>query len=194
MYGWLSRQFAALVLLATILVVLPGSGAAAQHWFEPIPLQPQLTRIYGMLGYVMPGEEGITAAAYVNGKGTLVVAGQGYVAGVDLESMSIVWRQSLIGTATTSSVYSPTADWVVVGSDSGEIVAINLDDPAVRADFYTAGREAVVSVYSMEFDGGLSIVAQDSLGALYLYALGEPGWLEFATEASNGAYKSYIVG
>jgi len=186
----------ALTVMVMSLLLQAAAPAAAQEGFEFIPLSEDVTNVYGMLGYRMPDGLLVYSAYYVDASNLLVAAGNGYVAGVKVDpagGAAIVWRQSIIGTATAVTAASYDSSWAAVGSDVGEIVVINLGNPSIRADFYVASREAVTAL-ALNPSGSPVVAALDGQGFLYLMAFGENGWVEIGPAPSGGALKSYYTG
>ncbi len=188
-----------IAIAATLLILLlePALQVSAQSGFEYIPLSEELTNVYGMLGYSLPEDLRVYTAYYVESKGILVAAGNGYIAGIAVSpetKPAIVWRQSLIGTASTVSAASYDSSWVAVGSDVGEIVLVNLDDPSIRADFYTASRDIVMTLALNPAVERPIVAALDDQGFIYVFSVGESGWIEIGPVAHDGALKSFTSG
>ncbi|BAA79590.2 hypothetical protein APE_0620.1 [Aeropyrum pernix K1] len=200
---WPIRLLPALAMLAILaLAVSPPLYSAApgespqQALLVGEELEWFYTRVYGLRGYSLPGGVAVQLSAYSEGRGLLVAAGSApglgsLIMGVDLESRRLSWSQALVGDPVELAVDGSTGSWAAVGTSTGEVAVVSLDNPSVRADFYTASRLGVTSL--LVWSGGDSprLVVVDGGGAAYFADPTEEGWVEFSPTGGGGVEKGF---
>lgn len=179
-------------LLIIMLMLVPQVPVTVTKGFvtdSGFQIEENSTLVSVMKKYSIIGPKDLTVMKLVPGQSKLILAGTGYVSLVDLTTTppDIVWADSIIGKATALAVddsYSP--EWYVVGTDAGEILAINAKNPDFRKSYFTAGRSEITRIGVGTVNGESTLFVLDNEGYLYIYKLPESGWFEIGDNPQNG--------
>jgi hypothetical protein len=189
---------AALALIYTLWAASP--LVAGAQVLEAVPqLQVEPTRVFGLFSVPLPEGYTLDAAVFSGQYNTLVAAGRftatgeedrGYVAGINLETLRMEWRQNLEGyPVAVASESAEDPRWVAVGTTAGEIALVDVEAGSVRAVFYTATRLPVSDIVLTIVGDRPVIAAVDQAGFLYIYVYGYESWIEIGpSEESMAAY------
>ena len=198
--SWRIRRFGTILIIAVLLlpaVTLPSEAFITNSGFT---VKTFPTNVATMLNETIIGPKDILVYRLIPGKNQVAVAGTGYVALVDLSKNPpiVLWAWSIIGRATSLITdNSKLPEWVVVGTDSGEVLAVNVKNPDFRVSYFTASRAPVERIGVGSVDGKTSLFVMDSEGYLYIYKLPQPGWMEIgplSLDAPYGSIPGYTIG
>ncbi len=159
-----------------------------------------LTNVATMANETIHGPKDILAFKLLPARSQVVVAGTGYISLIDLTKSppDVVWAWDIVGRATSLVTdNSKTPEWIVVGTDSGEVLAVNAKNPDFRVSYFTSSRAPVSRIGIGSVGGKTSLFVLDSEGYLYIYKLPEPGWMEIgprSLDAPYGSIPGYTIG
>ena len=178
-----------LLILAIVLAqthVIATSQPAGSSEFTTVV---EATRVYGLYHVKLPDWMVYHKAVMRDGK--VLLAGDGYVAEVSLDNLTLDWSHSILGKATALTLDSIPARFVAVGTSMGEVSVIDLEYPSLRMVFYVASRAPVMDAYVTRVSGGTRLLVLDELGYLYVVRmiagyLGG-GWFEVGPIKHRGA-------
>lgn len=179
-----------IIIIAILFSPILGYGIAKGFVTDSgFKVEENSTLVSVMKKYSLLGPRDLTVMKLLPGQSRLLLAGSGYVTLVDLETSppDVVWAYSIIGSATVLSVddsYSP--GWYVVGTDAGEILAINAKNPDFRQSYFTAGRSRIERLGVGSLEGNSTLFVLDSEGYLYIYRLAKEGWFEIGDNPRDG--------
>ncbi len=178
------------LLIVLILLILSPMYSINVSSQIDINLVVAPTNVYNMIyGIPMHGDLSmrLTVANYLGGY--IAIAGDNYVALVDPVSMSVLWSEHIVGTATSMGADSSSPKWVIVGTDTGEITAFNLET-GDRIDYFTAQHSRVIQVYSSKTGGEYKFMAtvagRTDSNYLYLYDPESPYWSLIGPDTGDG--------
>ena len=196
--GLSSRVLATAALIAALILV--GVPAAGQYlgMASEVELESFYTRVYGLVGFSMPNDMAISDAAFSTSLNTLIVAGEApdvgpMVAGIDTSRMVVEWSQALVGQPLFVEIDSSSGSWAAVATSAGEVAVISLEDPGLRADFYTASRAEVAGLAVSTAGGSPVVAAVDVEGSAYIANPSLPGWIEFSPSGNRGMLAGYVT-
>jgi len=198
--SWRIKRFATILIITVLLlptVTLPSEAFITNSGFT---VKTAPTNVATMLNETIIGPKDILVYKLIPGKNQVAVAGTGYVALVDLSKNPpiVLWAWSIIGRATSLITdNSKLPEWVVVGTDSGEVLAVNVKNPDFRVSYFTASRAPVERIGVGSVDGKTSLFVMDTEGYLYIYKLPQPGWMEIgplSLDAPYGSIPGYTIG
>ncbi|MCE4604312.1 MAG: carboxypeptidase-like regulatory domain-containing protein [Aeropyrum sp.] len=189
------------IVIAVLIAGLVMAGVPTSQYYlgeaSDLQLEKFYTRVYGLIGFYTPNGLSINDAELSSSLGTLVVAGvtsdqSPMVAGIDVSTMELAWSQAMVGEPVDVEIDSSNGEWVAVATTAGEIVLINIEDPGIRADFYTASRAEVSSLALSTYGGAPVIAAVDLEGSAYIANPSLPGWIEFSPLGNRGMLEGYV--
>ncbi len=171
---WLSLIL--IIIMQPILGIVGISQELVVYEYEP-------TNIYNLYeaSILNDNYNQIGVATYI-GNDILVVAGNDHVSLINAKDSLTLWSESIIGNAISIGADSATPTWIVVGTDSGEIVAFKSGDNRERIDYYTAQSANIIQAFIAKYQDEYRIIATVDMGAgeryVYIYEPGNPYWSE----------------
>ncbi|MEM1927667.1 MAG: hypothetical protein QXS85_02890 [Acidilobaceae archaeon] len=153
-----------------------------------------LSNIYGLEVVTLPGWM-IYTHYEVSGTRVLL-GGDGFIASIDLEKARVERPLAVVGRVTSLSLDSSDTSYAAVGSDSGEVLVLQLSEWSLLARFYTATRASVKAAYVVKLgserarDPFPRLIVLDEAGFLYVSRVSRgllTGWFEAGPVENQGA-------
>ncbi|MEB3780347.1 MAG: carboxypeptidase regulatory-like domain-containing protein [Desulfurococcales archaeon] len=190
LYRVKSNLILAIIVLVIIVSSSPILGTAQDNiGLEPLVIEP--TRVYGAYEAFLPSGAKIIHARYDPSRNLIIATGKDFLALVQPASPPLlVWSETVIGEPTVlelDKVSNPR--WMVIGTSTGEITALNLDNLGERMDYYTSEGVPIESAYIADHDNNRYIMALNERGYLYLYRVSEPYWGVIGPDPGDGPLK-----
>jgi len=179
------------VLLMGLTVASPLASAFITD--SGFTVQVNATLVAPMKKLVLVGPDDVTAFRLVPGQKQVLLGGTGHFTLVDIsQNPYVVWAWSIIGRATIVDYdNSRTPNWYVVGTNAGEVLAVNAKNPEFRVSYFTAGRAPILDIGVGTNDVGQNnLFILDNQQYLYIYSLPEPAWLEIGPNPRDGPLSS----
>ncbi|MEM1939132.1 MAG: carboxypeptidase-like regulatory domain-containing protein [Acidilobaceae archaeon] len=184
------RRYVILGLLVIIILqflILPSSS-------NIFPMNMKLTggstNVYGLNYIELPGN--LKYYSLISTRDYAIIAGEGYIAKVNINTESIERALGVIGNVTSLSVDSNPPEWVTVGTSLGEVIVASFKDLTPKTSFYVASRGSVKSAYLARVGGEERLIVLDNMGFLYVMkfirgVLSSGGWFEVGPVRHRGA-------
>ncbi|MEM4631456.1 MAG: hypothetical protein QXS13_03185 [Acidilobaceae archaeon] len=182
-------------ITVTLMFLMVFMISVAQQASSAVVLERSVERVlgnvYGLEVVTLPAW--MTYSHYEVSELKAVLGGDRYVASLDLQKLKIERAFAVIGRVTSLKLDSSSAEYAIVGSDSGEVLVLDLKDwsPVVR--FYTATRTSAISTYIVRLSNAEEyprLIALDERGFLYVMRVARElmsGWFEAGPLKNQGA-------
>ncbi len=147
-------------------------------------VSPKYTHVYNLFLYDMQSTPitSVENAFLLQNAERLVITGNGTYGILSINpdgSLTIEATGTIIGSNSIITVDNAnTPRWIALAQDSGEVVAVNASNPAIRYAYFTASRSGPVSTTLVTLGDQTRLSVSDDKGYLYIFTVGEDYYLE----------------
>lgn len=184
----LGRILPAILLIITLLA-MPATTVSAQNNQLPFEVTVSLSHIYNAMKYEFLNNYSLRTAIQDENRSIIYMAGTGFAAALNPYEGSVSWTYSLTGTATAMSISGSPGRWMGIGTDAGELVAIDTFNVS-NSKYFQGVRGSVTGLEVAGDANGYVLGGVDDQGFLYLYRIGSPYWFEMGPTPDPSVYRS----